>query len=708
MALAILELLGFDKPNLKFRIDTGTNRYYQLKVGSSVRRRYGIDWVDDVVFATPMAVNQKGGSLLDTDTEISVPVQRVESGKAYVQLFTFKSRDGRAPAFSRVVGVPMGPGLPGPGLIDLPSLEMQTAMGTAPSSFQPPRRVACRTYGEQFSQAPLVGDLLTQIVQIATPVVLDLLGAGQSPSGSAAAPTSGHAGSGDGLAGLVAAILRAIPGVAGPAVSGQQSLAGRADGANRFSKIQDGQLSRPFVFGIDDAILGALVGQVVQVLPQLMNSANQKRVQLRQANNKLVADILSDVNRRMLLEQVLQAQRQTPVGGQPANAADLNQIMQLLQQLPATTDQPAAAANAVAPAAANAVAPAAASATSQSLSADSDVPGNVSSRAVLSFVTADPVPWNGASKLLFARNQPLQLRVRLVVMEPVPKTPLAKAIIRIVFKDRSDESVLYEKTVKHRNVPANGTITIPFESNELSQVPANEPIALFAELRWLGSKGTREYKALGSSEITLVNRYFVKERGPAVGPERELTDMNRFRPFWNKVWEAPPLDAAYGRRAKKYLWELDVNGKYSVLLSPDHEANGLMDTKLLQAAKDENSIADRTEGRMKAGIELSIAELNKLAPLWDGEAPLDPAKVDAFRTVEFARANGSELVYHFKLKGRAGERGMVWVIPVFQPFEFTLGSIERTDDAGQIVSVAEEKVHFPLPVAARAIGLKSR
>ena len=58
--------------------------------------------------------------------------------------------------------------------------------------------------------------------------------------------------------------------------------------------------------------------------------------------------------------------------------------------------------------------------------------------------------------------------------------------------------------------------------------------------------------------------------------------MQQFRPFWNKVWESPALDAAAASGAKKLLWELDVNAKYiGADRRRDQNANGLMETKLL-------------------------------------------------------------------------------------------------------------------------------
>jgi hypothetical protein len=51
---------------------------------------------------------------------------------------------------------------------------------------------------------------------------------------------------------------------------------------------------------------------------------------------------------------------------------------------------------------------------------------------------------------------------------------------------------------------------------------------------------------------------------------------------------------------------------------------------------------------------------------------------------------------------------MVWVIPTFKLFEFTLNTVSATNEAGQVTAVGEEKVRFPLPVSARVLGLKSK
>jgi hypothetical protein len=703
MALAILELAALGDTSVRFTIDTGTNRFYKLTVGGKVQRRNGVDWVDEVAFSTPVSINDAADDLFHSSRDVAVPLAGFPKGVAYVQLLSFKTRQGKSPAFSRVLRVPVGSGIPDALDIDLSTHRSTVSPMTTPAQFAPPRRVPNRTCGEAYSRPASLEDLLGSILKVAAPVVLNLLGGGSGSSQPAAPGASTSPGSGstaDVIASLLRTILGSLSGAPGAAVSRPQSLSDRTRSGNRFTQPQNDHFARPLIFGIDDVLIASLVGPALQVLPQLMNAVNQQRLQNKQANHKVVTDILGGINQRLMMDQLLAAQQPGSPAGQPG-AADLNQLMQLLQQAAA----PAGAGEA---AQATTAAPAS---LSQSLTWDARSAAALSSTAVLSFVMADPLPWNGVPKALFARDQAMELKVKLAVTEPAPRTPLPKAILKVVFKDAADQSVCCEKTFKQKNVLPNSVMALAFSQEEVSRLSANRSLAVVAELRWRHSGNGKEYRALGSTDIVMVNRCVMKEQGKGVSSERELTDMTQFRSFWNKVWEAPSLDAAPtgngGGAGKKYLWDLDVTAKYSVLISGDQPTNGLMETKVLRAEADEESLAERTEGRMKAGIELSIAELNKCLPLWDGTA-LDRDKLKAFSSDLFSRNNSGELTSRLRLKGKAGQRGMIWVVPVLRLFEFTLSTVQRTDDSGQVIAVSDEKVRFPLPVSARILGLTSK
>lgn len=127
----------------------------------------------------------------------------------------------------------------------------------------------------------------------------------------------------------------------------------------------------------------------------------------------------------------------------------------------------------------------------------------------------------------------------------------------------------------------------------------------------------------------------------------------------------------------------------------------------MQDATDRDSLIQMVRGRMKAGIELSVAELNKLTPGWQGHTALDAAKLEALNSPVFLDEAAREMKSPLKLKGRAGQGGMVWAIPTFKLFGLTLSAVAGADSNGQVNATTDETVSFPLPVAARLIGLKS-
>jgi hypothetical protein len=236
--------------------------------------------------------------------------------------------------------------------------------------------------------------------------------------------------------------------------------------------------------------------------------------------------------------------------------------------------------------------------------------------------------------------------------------------------------------------------------SELSNMPLHKNIEVFAEMRWR-TASEKEYKAIGNTPVVFVQNYFVQNQGQAVSGEKELSDMKVYRSFWNKIWQSPSLGKS------RSLWELKVDARYTVSLSADHTANGVTGTKLSMDEKDPESIKDITSGKLKAGIELSITEINKLLDGWDGSVPLDEEKLGAIRNADFAVSNTAETIYNIELKGRSYEQGMIWVVPVFKLFEITLGKVESLTPEGYVNQVSSTKVKFPLPVSVRILGIKS-
>ena len=715
MALAILEFLSFDNESALFKIDIGTNNFYKLKIGKSVSSRSGIDWVDEISTTSPLKKKKSmDADLLSHGEEIRVPGNIFDRENCYVQLFSFKNQEGRSPAFSTVLKIPVALQGLDPEPFELPSSfsnSFSTTMTTTTriASFRPVRRVSKASHKAAYARQASFGDLLSAVAKVALPEVLKLISgnlpgtAGNASNPVTNQPANNNAGSNNSalpigfLNELLNSLLHNIPGLSGAASTSSPVFKPAVKG-NRFATNGNsnghGHFSKPFIFGIDDALLATLAGPLIQkgldVLPQLINAVNAGKLQQRQANTKLITDLVAGVNNRMMLTQLLQNQ---PAAGGAAGNLDMNQLLQLLQQLPQAPANGAAAPPPVA--------------TTQSLSRKRmRFSGMLSEKAILSFEAAPAISWYGTDKLLYTRSGPFTLKIKLNVSEPAPKNPLPKAIIKFYFKESSSQKVLLEKTFKQKDIMANSQLQFGFSKEEISILPTNCSINVFAEMRWQTKPGN-ESKALGSTEIVFVSNYFIKQQGKDVSDERELTDMKVYRAFWNKIWESPILDGLNENTAHKKIWELDATMKYLVLLTADHDSNGIIETKMLKPETDSESMTELTKGRMKAGIELSIVEVSKLCAMWDGEPVPDAEKLEAFKNEAFIKNNATEFIYNPKLRGRKDERGMIWVVPVFKLFDFTLNKIVNNNETGQVTEVTEERLRFPLPVSARVIGLLS-
>ena len=679
MALALIDFVSFEKGSALFRIDTGTNTFYKLKVGRSRAENSGIKWVDEIIHSTALKQAASRSNLLNTQREIALPSEYFYVNGLYVQLSSFKNEQGKSPTFSRVLTMPAqratGNSRRGP-------LVLSTSLNTECMSHEPLND--CRYVpGVNPGYAYQTGleDILSSIAKAAMPLIGGLLSGntnGGGQNGTAAAGTPG-AQAGIGLLNtLLNSLLNGFGTAAKPSV--QQSLMDNDNPDNRFMSFGQEHYSQPFFL----AALLPMLGPVLQALPQLMNAKSDADLKKKQEANKLVKDLVSDTNKRLTLLQFLQ---NMPQQGNAGNI-DPTQLLQLLQQLPeAKTATAASIAMSYEPA---------------------TFAASLSASTVLTFETSKKVMWNGSEKAVYAQKANITFRVKLNVTGAAPKSPLPKAIVKLCFRDPKTSKNYFEKTFKLKDVMPEAVLPFAFTREELAIVPPGQVIMVYAELRWKTKSG-KEIKALGTTDIVVSGSYFLKEQGKAIDDTRELKDMKVYKAFWNKVWEAPLLDTVKQKNSdtKKYRWALKVNGKYFFSLTGKHDSNGLLETRVLKGKDDPESLIAKTEGRLKGGMELSLSELNKLCSLWDKQQPLAPEKLDAFKTDSFADHNACEMAFNIKLEGRAEERGLVWVVPVFKRVDFTLCKIKTSDDSGLVTETEEEKVQLPLPVSARILGLKS-
>jgi hypothetical protein len=131
-----------------------------------------------------------------------------------------------------------------------------------------------------------------------------------------------------------------------------------------------------------------------------------------------------------------------------------------------------------------------------------------------------------------------------------------------------------------------------------------------------------------------------------------------------------------------------------------------MDARL-QEQPGEQGLRATTRGRLKSGIEVGAAELNKVLGLWPGEQPLSAADLAAFTAPGWRAGQGGDAVTEVRMEGKRGTRGQLWVVPVLKLRTFTLATASDIDPYGQVTATQDRSVHFPVVETVRVLGLCS-
>jgi hypothetical protein len=436
MALAILRLDEDPDPGFgtgppasvpTLVVDSGTSTHFRIHLGTEVRREDAFNLLVAPYWSSPLQVNPRAGLHVDTTTPFRLDPRVVTESGTLVQLETCRGPDGHGVTWSSPVRL-TGFGVSArssTGLVRRESTMSVPTTAARPPSLSAPRAVPCRSALETFSRPASIGDLISQVVRAAAPIVLGMLNQSSS-SGTPAAPAApGPAGAAPLLADILRSVLSALahtpaaatattppaPAAVAPAAAPAPTSASAAPlvtaaptstavrELNRFVPYE-----RPMIFGIDDALIGALagpvlssvIGPVVQMLPQLLNATNQQKLARQALTDQQVRELLSEVDRSSLLQQVIAAQNQ-PVN--PGTAAppppdpQLQALAALLQAQPTTA----------APVGTAAAPPAAGAAVSRATSVDPSLPAApIASRAVLSMVVGPAITRLGRPQVVFS------------------------------------------------------------------------------------------------------------------------------------------------------------------------------------------------------------------------------------------------------------------------------------------------------------------
>ena len=173
-----------------------------------------------------------------------------------------------------------------------------------------------------------------------------------------------------------------------------------------------------------------------------------------------------------------------------------------------------------------------------------------------------------------------------------------------------------------------------------------------------------------------------------------LDNFDAHRDYWHKVWEGQ-----FGEGLRR----VDLRSSYYLVLAPQNTSNTRLDSRL--SAREEDGVL---RGRVKAGLELSPYALNHLLTrLSPSTEPWSEAELTALTGADFEERLSQGAQAQCRLRGRRGERGALWVYPEFRLQTVVLTEAHAVDENGNVTSLAEKRLPFPIPALLHFVGVKS-
>jgi hypothetical protein len=191
--------------------------------------------------------------------------------------------------------------------------------------------------------------------------------------------------------------------------------------------------------------------------------------------------------------------------------------------------------------------------------------------------------------------------------------------------------------------------------------------------------------------MTLVGEYSF-DRIEAAGQTVPLNDVDRFRPYWHKVWQGDFTND---------LRQIEFQCKYYYTLENNRSENARMETvtQLLQ-----EDMAGR-KSRMKSGLIVSPYGLNELLGQLATHPRLSEAELSALVGTEFKQRFHHAARTNVKFRGKPGETVALWVYPEVKLQQVVLKKAENTNANGLVQALKEHPVYFPVPAVAHFIGV---
>jgi hypothetical protein len=754
MALAILKYLERSGGHHVFEADIGTNIYYQYKTGKSKRKHKGLEVVDDVNHQSALLKHPVSDPRnFNTRFVFKIPENAFNKDNRFIQLFSYKAQNQISPAMSDVIAV-----LPSIGDLNddlkLPKIMTLTHTNGNGSGIHA-QYAPCHIQEKKVSEAMFFNALLGALPNILTnalpmiskiipglqkalPVVGKLL-----PELSKIIPKDvkpGQEGLNQVLQNISPETLKAI-------VEVIQGLTAKTDNTAAINGQAQAKsiLRYSHDFSINPATLMQLAPLLEKVLtPETIRAIGDNPVQLFKAIadsalklQKMDLDHLENMNSGLngsRLDKTVQGMALRSRSGRyseakiaPALLAALPALMPVLEKvlspdmINAIGEQPVKLFNAISDAGLKLskqeldhlekINPGVDDPGFDSIVNSMSVKTSVSVKAKFSdaysieFTDVKTIVVAGKDRVVYDRKQRIHIPVKVMTSGKTngeKLTHIPKGIFQLIIQDGDSMKVLLQKKFKLKDVTIGSSIQdITLDSDELKRLPLNKDLKLELTFNW--KKGDKIQGTFRNHYIWVSDGYLYQRTGNNIKQHFALSDVSKFRNYWHKVWEGGPETHA--------RWKVEFECKYYYQLNEKDATIKKLETKKKtvsdSAAKpDEGDYRRKITGKLKSGMEISLAAYNELLSQHQ-LTPLNPAQLTAFIGQDFVKESATAARASVDFKGKKGETAALWAYPEGNIQSYVLGKATTVSPSGMITAAQEEEVFFPRFSTIHFIGTKS-
>lgn len=306
----------------------------------------------------------------------------------------------------------------------------------------------------------------------------------------------------------------------------------------------------------------------------------------------------------------------------------------------------------------------------------------------LHFAPQAPVMLRGREQAVYLAGAPGGLAFPLTIDTP---RPIRRATLYLLVKELETLRVVAQKQWDVTGVGPGPLAEVPrLPAGETGGLAAGGDYLVGVYLVWQTKRG--ETIGVSRSQAVHITGAYAYQGVEAEGEIVPLNDVDKFRPYWHKVWQT-----TFTREARRWEWDC----KYYYV----PHAEGGRSERLETVTEETPGGGRRVEGRLKSGLRLSLADLNALLPQISAHPSLNARQLQALSAPAALAAFGRSARSKAEFRGAEGDSVALWIYPEMRLQPIVLLRAGAPDANGLVTEMTEETVHFPIPALAHFVGV---